>query len=240
MKANTKHSSIKLSKNDIIFYYQPFKFPTDLISQTASKIGDLVFSLDSLEPDCVAQSTKKKIKLSACFIIEDELESKKGFVKKGKVNAPFKSKIENQFWRKAEPEDPGFFDNFRGRSDESKVITFKRNLELVEKRELSISFEKSVLLDHLEIQDQEFFGVKKKEGKDKQKNFPLGKNSEIMQNKENKDKDSNNIEYVQQTKEITATADDLFSEQGIFSNLGALVIGNYNTQNDFYLYFLII
>lgn len=213
--ANTFH---KLTKNDLIFYYQQTKFPTDLISQDVSKIGDLIFSLESQEPEN-AQTTKKKIKFSNCFIIEDELESKKGFVKKGKMNAPLKAKIENQTWRRTEPDDPGFFDDFRGKSDETKVFAFKRNLELVEKKEMSISIEKSVLLDHLDMQDQEFFGMKKKENKEKHVKA-IVKNSDLVQ-----EKDSNNNAVTgqtpQQPKEITATADDLFSDQGIFSNLSA-------------------
>lgn len=217
---NKTQKSHKLTKNDLIFYYQPFKFPTDLISQEVSKIGDLIFSLESQEPENAQTTTKKKIKLPSCFIIEDELESKKAFAKKGKINPALKSKIDPQAWRRTEPEDPGFFDDFKGRSDETKVFTFKRNLELVEKKEMSISIEKTVLLDHLDLQEQEFFGVKKKENKEsKQIKNLVGQHQE-------KDKDFEGHRQLQQqaqAKEITGTADDLFSEQGIFSNIAAQV-----------------
>lgn len=222
------YSSVKLTRDDIIFYYQHYKFPTDLITQEVSKIGDLVFSLESHEPDCFLQKTKKAIKLASCFIIEDELESKKGF-KKGKINPHFKNKLENQTWRKAEPEDPGFFDDFRGKSDETKVFTFKRNLELVEKKELSISIEKTVLLDHLEMQDKEFFAMKKKEGNKEKNKSQIDKHNEIQENESNNNNNNsdNSVASNLQAKEITATADDLFSEQGIFSNIATEVIRNY-------------
>ncbi len=226
MKNNTNTSQFhKLTKNDLIFYYQPYKFPTELISQEVSKVGDLIFSLETKEPEN-AQLTKKKIKLSSCFIIEDELEAKKGFAKRGKITAPFKGKIDNQAWRKAEPEDPGFFDNFKGKSDEIKVFAFKKNLELVEKKEMSISIEKTVLLDHLDLQDQEFFGTKKKENKENKQAKTLVKNNPLVQEMDkDMNKNRNAVDNTQQqSKEILATADDLFSEQGIFSSFGAQVV----------------
>jgi len=221
MKKNT-NSSQTFSKNDLVFYYQVYKFPTELISQDVAKIGDLIFCLDSLEPEN-GQTIKKKIKLANSFIIEDEIESKKGLAKKGKISQPQKNKIENQFWRRTEPDDPGFFDDFKGKSDERQVLTFKRNLELIEKQEMSISIEKSQLYDHLELKDKEFFEVRKKSNKSE-------KLKEIIINREDQDTNNQNTNHnsnsdnanlhQQQQKEITATADDLFSEDGLFSNFG--------------------
>jgi hypothetical protein len=211
--------AISFSKSDLVFYFNFTKFPTDLIDQEVSKMGDLIFSLESLGPENY-QITKKKIKLSNCFIIEDEIEPKKGFAKKGKINAPIKNRIDNnQLWRRTEPDDPGFFDDFKGKSDETKVITFKRNLELFEKTELSISIENCVLYDHIDMKDKEFFDIKK--NGNKEKNGKINKVNPV----------DNTKNTALQHKEIVATADDLFSEDGLFSNLG----GGQNKQSIFIL-----
>lgn len=219
MKKNT-NSSQSFSKNDLIFYYQVYKFPSDLISQDVAKIGDLIFSLDSLEPEN-GQTIKKKFKLANSFIIEDEIEPKKGLAKKGKINQPQKNKVENQFWRRTEPDDPGFFDDFKGKTDERQVLTFKRNLELIEKQEMSISIEKTQLYDHMELKDKEFFEVRKKSNKsEKLKEIIINKDDQdIIKQNTNHNCNVDNLNQ-QQHKEITATADDLFSEDGLFSSFG--------------------
>ena len=150
----------KFSKNDLIFYFQAHDFPKSLIAQDTLIHQDLIFSDESEEPE-LSQS-KKKIKYSNCFIIEDELESKgKGGFKKGggMSKGPFNPsnplnkqahRPKEVVWRKNEPEEnTGFFDNFKGKTDEKQVEKFKRNLEVSFSREHSISIQHSVLQDHL-------------------------------------------------------------------------------------------
>jgi hypothetical protein len=123
---------------------------------------ELLFSEESLEPD-LYKNSKKKIKLSNSFILEDELEPKKHFFKKGSHPLPkneFNSSRGNTFhnnqqnnssWRKNEFEDPGFFDNFKGKSDEIQVITFKRNMGLVPSNENSFAITNCIFRDYLGI-----------------------------------------------------------------------------------------
>lgn len=149
----------KFVKNDLIFYFQTQDFPEKLISSEVLIHKELIFSEDSEEPEL--SQTNKKLKLSQCYVLEDEIEPKgKGNFKKGTnarggtgaPRAPFKGKQENiNVWRKNEPEENSdFFDNFKGKSDSSQVEKFKRNLEVSVTRENSLSIEKTKFSDHLQ------------------------------------------------------------------------------------------
>lgn len=226
MKSITSNSQ-KFTKNDLIFYYQKYDFPKNLFDKDILKVKEIIFSTESQEPEN-NQSNKKKIKLANCFIAEEEIEPKKGFFKKPK-NAHHKASNDiAPSWRRSEPDDPGFFDDFKGKSDQKQVLTFKRNLELVEKQEMSISIQQSIFLDHFEIQEKGFFDTKKPinakkqaEAVEKLKTKIQTTQSQVNQNPPEGEKQLT----TQTTKEIFATADDLFRDDGIFSNL------NINNQN---------
>lgn len=225
----------KFSKNDLLFYYQKCDFPNKLIDKDILKIKEIIFTNENFDPEN-NNYTKKKLKLANCFIVEEEIEPKKNPLKKGKpTNKPeIYQKNNHQFnnnptWRKAEPDVPGFFDDFKGKSDEKQVLTFKRNLELVEKTETSISILKTILLDHIELEEKDFFDSVKKEKENKSNNSD--------KNLKNSAGNSKNI----QPKEITASADDLFSDEGIFSNINNSSSGNIkqNKNDGKFLYFLV-
>jgi len=138
------------SKNDLIFFSSNTKFPKDLIFPQALIHKELLFSNDIQQPENNLQN--KKNKFSNSFLIEEELEGKKGGFRKGKFapnNNIFKGNSYNnqQNWKKAEFEDPGFFDNFKGRSDEKQVNIFKRNMELFEVRENSLCINDNNYID---------------------------------------------------------------------------------------------
>jgi hypothetical protein len=151
----------KFVKNDLIFYFQTQDFPENLIFPDVLIHKELIFSEDSEEPEL--SQTNKKLKLSQCYVLEDEIEPKgKGNFKKGTqargvagtgaARANFKGKQENfNVWRKNEPEENSdFFDNFKGKSDSTQVEKFKRNLEVSVTRENSLSIEKTKFNDHLQ------------------------------------------------------------------------------------------
>ena len=83
-------------------------------------------------------------------------------------------------------------------------------------------------MDHLEIEEKDFFDSVKKEKENK------SNNSE--KNLKNSAGNSRNI----QPKEITASADDLFSDEGIFSNINNSSNGNIsqNKNEGKFFYFL--
>jgi hypothetical protein len=140
-------------KEELIFYYQNEDFPTEMISKDVLVHKDWIFNESSEEP-LVGQG--KKIKLAPCFILEEEIEpkSKQGFKKgvQGSKQAGIKNPIQKpkEVWRKNEPEEnTGFFDDFKGKTDDKQVEKFKRNLEVSFAKENSISIEQSVFNDHL-------------------------------------------------------------------------------------------
>jgi hypothetical protein len=153
----------KFDKNDLIFYFQNYEFPKEKINKDVLVHSELLFNKDSKSAEPEVASSKKKVKLSSCFIIEDELEpGRKGgaFNKKGnfpignKNNRPFnnsnnRNNSSNNQWRVEEdPSTTDFFDTFKGKSDESKVTQFKRNKELSLTRENSISINGNNFNDH--------------------------------------------------------------------------------------------
>lgn len=153
MKKNNNYS-----KNDLLFYYQKLEFPQNLILKETLTHKDLLFSEHSTEPEAM---NKKKPKLANSFIFEEELESKKVPFRKGKQqNVRSDNNItkgnafgthQNTTWRKNEFEDPGFFDNFKGKSDERQVNTFKRNMELQSTKENSFCINNALFVDYLGI-----------------------------------------------------------------------------------------
>ncbi len=146
------------SKNDLLFYYHNLEFPQNLILKEALTHRDFLFSEHPTDPETI---NKKKPKLALSYILEEELESKKVPFKKGKTsNARSDNNItkgnafganQNTTWRKNEFEDPGFFDNFKGKSDERQVNTFKRNMELQTTQENSFCINNALFLDFLGI-----------------------------------------------------------------------------------------
>lgn len=143
----------KIEKNDLIFYYQEYTFPTHLVAEDVLRHKEAIFNDHSEEPE-LAKSTKK-IKYSQCFVLEDEIEhkGKGGFRKGGQIGKPPHKPYQNQrenVWRKNEPEEnTGFFDDFKGKTDVKQVAQFKRNLEVSVSNETSISIQKSMYLDYL-------------------------------------------------------------------------------------------
>ena len=151
--------SNKYSKNDLLFYYQKYAFPANLILNETLTHKELIFSEHSADPEVINQ-TKKKTKLANSFILEEELESKKAPFKKGKqsnTRIDYNITKGNAFgtqqntWRKNEFEDPNFFDNFKGKSDERQVNTFKRNIELQYTKENSFCISNALFIDFLSI-----------------------------------------------------------------------------------------
>lgn len=148
----------KFSKNDLLFYYHKREFPKNLILTDTLVHKELLFSEEAIEPEVYTQS-KKKIKLTNSFVIEDELEPKKAAFKKGKIPNQKQEhnitkgnafvNLQNNNWRKNEFEDPGFFDNFKGKSDERQVQTFKRNLDLHSSKENNFYINNSSFTDFL-------------------------------------------------------------------------------------------
>lgn len=161
------NNSIKLTKTDLIFNYSRQEFPTHLFGEDIVKYSDFIFSDESQDPD------NKKHKFSNSFIIEDEIEPRKGGYKGKKpyqnTHKNFNNPPPSDSWRRNEPEDPGFFDDFKGKSDAKQVIAFKRNLELTEIKEVNIMIDKENLTDFKLIEENNFFETKKK--KNGKKNF---------------------------------------------------------------------
>jgi len=146
------------SKNELLIYYRKQELPLNLIQNETLKHKDLLFSENSMDPEAINKS-KENIKLSNSFILEEELESKKAPFKKGK---PFNFRSDHNItkgnafgtqpinnWRKNEFEDPGFFDSFKGKSDESQVVTFKRNLDLQFTKENNFYLNNTSFVDFL-------------------------------------------------------------------------------------------
>jgi hypothetical protein len=139
-------------KQELIFYYQNEDFPSEMISKDVLIHKEWIFNEETEEP-LICQG--KKIKLSPSFILEEELEPKAkiGFKKGPQPSKPAgKHQIQKpkEVWRKNEPEEnTGFFDDFKGKTDDKQVEKFKRNLEVSFAKENSISIEQSVFSDHL-------------------------------------------------------------------------------------------
>jgi hypothetical protein len=139
-------------KNDLIFFCSECKFPQDLIFPEALFYKDLLFSNKIQQPEINYQT--KKNKFSNSFLIEEEIEGKKGGFRKGKFPANNNITRGNNFnqqvnFKRSEFEDPGFFDNFKGKSDEKKVQSFKKNMELFEVRENSLSITQNLIIDFM-------------------------------------------------------------------------------------------
>lgn len=221
------------TKNDLLFYYQKYAFPSTIIINDVLIHKEFIFADSSQEPEN-STYTKKKIKFTNSYIIEEEIEPKTSGFKKGK-NPNFK-KQENSItkgyafnntnanyannWRKNEFEDPGFFDNFKGKSDERQVMYFKRNLELAAVQENNFSIDNAIFTDHME---KDTFKLKKID-------LNADNNSSLNNTQQNNSsryipanvklnknfETGNNYNF----KEISATADDLFNNtEGIFSNI---------------------
>ena len=79
---DTKSNTNKFTKNDIIFHYSRQEFPTHLINKDTNSISEIIYSNESQDPE--SQTNKKKIKFGNCFIMEDELEPRKGGYKSKK------------------------------------------------------------------------------------------------------------------------------------------------------------
>jgi len=137
-------------KNDSIFYYKPSPFPKNLISEDALIDKDYILLENGEEPE-LASHPKKRVKYSVCFVIEEEIEKTKGHHNNPYRNfkGPNQIQSKNQF-RKFEKEgnSSGFFDEFKGKTDEKQISQFKRNLSNSEIKVGSISIIKSVLIDH--------------------------------------------------------------------------------------------
>lgn len=170
MKGNLNTNNLTYTKNDIIFNYSRQEFPLHLIEKNIINVSDFIFEKDFQDPE----SNTKKPKFGNCFLVEDELEPRKNF--KGKK--PYQNQFNKNYnqnmnvsnndssWRRTEPDDPGFFDDFKGKSDAKQVIAFKRNLELSEMKEINIMFSNCVLFDFKEREEKEFFEAqKRKNGK---------------------------------------------------------------------------
>lgn len=164
--------NITFNKNDLLFHFARQDFPSHLIEKEINNsVHDFLFSEETQEPE-----PRKRVKLGNSFFIEDELEPRKNF--KGKKPYQNQNQINKNYgqnqnqnppiesWRRTEPEDPGFFDDFKGKSDAKQVFAFKRNLELAESRELDIMINKTVMLDFKDKEEKDFFNVdgKKKNG----------------------------------------------------------------------------
>ena len=138
------------NKNDLTFYYQAFPFPKKLISEDALIHKDYILLEEGEEPVLATQSNKR-FKHSVCFVIEEELEKTKPHHKNPNRNmkGPNQIQSKNQF-RKYEKEEnsSGFFDEFKGKTDEKQITQLKRNLANSENKVVSISIIKSVLSDH--------------------------------------------------------------------------------------------
>lgn len=176
------------SKNDLIFFYSNSQFPKDLVFPNVLIHKELLFSSETQQPENNVQN--KKNKLSNSFLIEDELEAKKGGFRKGKFplqpNITKGNNFNNQTnWKKGEFEDPGFFDNFKGKSDEKQVNIFRRNMELFEVRENSLSISDNNYVDFMQVENKIFNKI------DLNKDFSQ--------------------------KEITTTADELFGSDNVYN-----------------------
>lgn len=148
-------------KNDLIFFYSNQKFPKDLVFPEALPHKELLFSNDTQQPENNTQN--KKFNFSSCFLIEEESDSKRFKNKKFQHNNITKGNNfnNNNNWKKAELEDPGFFDNFKGRTDPSQVNIFKRNMELMEVLENSIAINNNEILDFGKNNENKNFNLKK-------------------------------------------------------------------------------
>ncbi len=180
---NINKNTKKFSKSDLIFYFSRQDFPINLLSKELrnekKKEQEILFSNEIQEPE--SQIIKKKIKIGNSFLIEEELENRKGGYKGKKPYITNNNTLNqnrqnfnnnqnlNDGWRRNEPEEPGFFDDFKGKSDAKQVFAFKRNLELYEIKEMNLMINNSKLFDFKEkeeMEEKEFFeGKKRKKGK---------------------------------------------------------------------------
>lgn len=137
-------------KEELLFHYQEFPFPSEIINKDVLIHRELIFNEIPEEP---LVESLKKVKLQASFIVEEEIEPKsKNTIKKGSnIKQANKQPVRGKDpWRKNEPEEStGFFDDFKGKTDEKQVEKFKRNLEVSVAKETSISIENSIINDHL-------------------------------------------------------------------------------------------
>lgn len=141
------------NKNELLFHFLPSPFPKNKIQDDVLNHKELILLEKGEEPEITNQSNKKP-KYSNCFVIEEELEKTKGHNgKKGQQNTkgPCKSHNKPNIWRKNELENNsgGFFDEFKGKTDEKQVSQFKRNLINSHSHESSISIINSILIDYL-------------------------------------------------------------------------------------------
>jgi hypothetical protein len=186
-------------KNDLIFFCSHCEFPKDLIFPEALFHKDILFSNNIQQPEFI--NLNKKNKLSNSFLIEEEIEGKKGGFKKGKFPGNFnnitKGNNYNQqvTWKKNEFEDPGFFDNFKGKTDERKGNTFKKNIELFEIKENSLCITDNIIIDYIKRESETHL---------QSENFTLSK---IDLNKDYSKKE--NITIISE--------DDLFNSNSIYS-----------------------
>ena len=195
------------SKNDLIFLYQKYKFPNNLILKDVLIHKELIFNTESQTPENNSTNTTK-IKLENSFIIEEEIENKKGTFKKGRnitskpeqnTNKSMSPNYQFNTWRKNElNEKPGFFYNFKGKTEEKQNSAFKRNLDLSTTMENSFSVNNAFFKNHLEIKGNE-------------NNFKF-------------------IPNLNYSKEITSTADELYNDPDIIFNMS---INDENLENNY-------
>jgi len=140
-------------KKKLLLLYEPTFFPNMKINQDVFIHKEFIL-LEKGETPEIINKTNNNTNYSNCFVIEEELEKAKGYGgKKNSQNFKGSQKLHNNniIWSKNEPEENagGFFDEFKGKTDEKQVSQFKRNLVNKETREGSLSIMKSVLIDHL-------------------------------------------------------------------------------------------
>jgi len=118
----------------MLFAYGLADFPKELIVEACLQHQEILFSKEEHEPEL----NKKKGKYANCYVVEDALESRKkgGNPKfqKATTNSHIKKPTQQAHqgslgWKRGEQpvEEPGtgdFFDNFNGKTDQSKVHKF--------------------------------------------------------------------------------------------------------------------
>lgn len=120
-----------LTKDDILFFYEKASYSSSqsLFSKEALEYKDLLISQESLAPT-LSETQKKKINFSQSF--------EKPFYKP----TPTINRSSNY-----QNNNEGFFDNFEGKVDKSKLNIFKRNIEMKISSQNSLCIAKNKFFD---------------------------------------------------------------------------------------------
>jgi hypothetical protein len=201
------------NKENLLFAFTKCEFPQDLIQKECMQHREIVFSQKETDPELYTSKIK-----AVCYVVEDSLENKKkgGKFTKGPTN-PGQKRLtptpNQQNWNRKteapEEETGDFFDNFKGKTDQSQVNKFLKEKKF--ESLLQVTKENNIFLGP-EIENK----TSRKESADNTINSNHSNNSNVpsqqQQNQQTSSQNKIEINYSKSGKGDEKTIDKFFED----------------------------